>query len=219
MIHPARQKTKRHAARFGTAVALLLAMQLMPLLRASAPAETWALGTRADAVGQLPPAKTVPVAVKDNDSKAALILKSCTFVSRWPAEKARPGTPLVIGIIGKDDGLAGLLREKVSGGLLGRKVVVKVLMAPKEIADCHALFVNRSELARQKEILREASRGHVLTFGDNESFEKDGGIITFSKENGDVRFTVNDRNRRDTDLKISSEIFELKNAKVTGRGR
>jgi|GEM_PF-3117069 len=219
MIRPARQKTKRHTARLATGVALLLAVPLVPSLRASTPAERWAFGIQSDAVGQLPPAKAAAVAAKDNDLKATLILKSCTFVSKWPADKARLGTPLVIGLIGKDDGLAGLIREKVSGGLLGRKVEVKVFMAPKEIADCHALFVNRSEVAREKEILREASRCHVLTFGDNETFEKDGGIITFSKENGEVKFTVNNRNRQEADVKISSEIFELKNARVTGRGR
>ena len=156
--------------------------------------------------------------VRDYGMESTLIVKCSTYVSKWPEQKMRTGAPFVIGVIGQDNGLSGLIQEKVSAGLFKREVLVKVFTAKEEIAGCNVLFVSGSELGRQRELIREASRRNVLTFGDTETFEKDGGIITFSKENGEVKFTVNDRNRRDIDLKISSEIFELRNAKVTGRG-
>jgi hypothetical protein len=147
------------------------------------------------------------VAQGEADQMAGMIFRCAKWVD-WPAKKMRPGAPFVIGVMGSES-FTEVVRE-IAGSkkLKDREVVVKHFAAIQEIAGCHVLFVGRSEMQRQKRILAEARGEDVLTFGENESFEKDGGMIVLFLSGGSVRYDVNHRNINRTDLRASSGLFE-----------
>jgi hypothetical protein len=136
---------------------------------------------------------------------ASLIFRCAKYVD-WPKEKMRPGAPFVIGVMGSE-----FMSDKITEMSYGRKmkdreVVVKHFAAAQEIAGCHVLFIGRSEMPRQRSLLSSAQRADVLTFGDNENFEKDGGMIHFSQVNGVTKFLVNFKKIKGTDLKMDPEL-------------
>lgn len=143
-----------------------------------------------------------------NNLKASLIFR-CARYTEWPKEKMKPGTPFVIGVMGHEEIAALLTDTAVKTTIKERRILVKQIDTAQEIAGCHAIFIGRSEMARQKVLLNAARKGGVLSFGETETFEKDGGIITFVIVNGTVKFTLNDRNRGGAGLQVSSEMKDL----------
>ncbi len=141
--------------------------------------------------------------------KASFILK-CAGLTMWPKSKSRlAGAPFVIGIIGEDY-MSSSLQETTQRVMFdGRPVVVKVFSAIEEIVGCNVLFVSRSELPRQRRILHEAQDKNVLTFGETDTFDKEGGMITFVHDEGKLKMIVNKRNLRSGDLKVSAELLGL----------
>ena len=151
---------------------------------------------------------TIARAQGDYPLKASLVARLMQYTT-WPEDKLKPGAPFVIGVIGQGSDISDRIKENTVRGYKGREVVVKVFTAQEEIAGCCVLFVSSSELSRQHQIVREANRRNVLTFGETSSFDDDGGIITFIQEDGHLKFTVSDENRKKARLKISAAIFEL----------
>lgn len=145
------------------------------------------------------------------------LLFTCAKYVDWPDKKMQAGAPFVIGVMGSESFTATV--QEVNGGrkMKDREVVVKHFSAVEEISGCHVLFVGRSEMARQKAILTQARRHDVLAFGENEEFEKDGGMIFLFSAGGSVKFGVNHRNIQRTDLRISSALLAIAKKNVTDR--
>jgi hypothetical protein len=157
-----------------------------------------------------------PAAAQGDADRMAGLLFTCSKWVDWPDKKMRPGAPFVIGVMGSESFTATVQEVNGARKMKDRDVVVKHFAALEEIATCHVLFVGRSEMARQKSILAQARRHDVLAFGENEEFEKDGGMIIFFSSGGSVKFDVNRGNIKRTDLKISSALLSLAN-KVNDR--
>jgi hypothetical protein len=141
-------------------------------------------------------------------NKASLIFRFAKYTT-WQGDKKGSGGPFVIGVIGQDN-ISDTIRDQIRGTRIkDREVIVKPISTTQEIAGCHILFVSRSEAARLGPITSAARRNNVLSVGETENFEKEGGVITFVMENGAVKFTLNERNRRRSDLKMDLEMFQI----------
>lgn len=139
--------------------------------------------------------------------KAVFLLNFTKFIE-WPAAAfERPESPVTICILGEDP-FGAALSQVVSGEVVnGRKVAVqriKHVPAPKS---CQVLFVGRPEGPAGKS-LPDLGPG-VLTVGEGESFEREGGMIAFIIENRRVRFDVNQAAAGRAGLKISSKLLSV----------
>jgi hypothetical protein len=145
--------------------------------------------------------------VGDYGEKATWIV-NCARNTKWPDKKLKGG-PFVIGVIGQDSMTTPLGERTVNLAISGHPVQVKAIQAPEEIVGCHVLFVSRSEMSRERDIIGKARSWNVLVFGESETFEKNGGMITFVRDGSRVRMAINKGKIGRAGLSISAEFLQL----------
>lgn len=114
-----------------------------------------------------------------------------------------------IGIIGNSNIITPLFnieKEKRVGNI---RIKIAPLSDPKEIKDCHILFIARSERHRLPEILTEISGKNILTVGDTPDFAAGGVAINFIIVEGKIKFEINSDALNRAGLKASSHILKL----------
>lgn len=123
-------------------------------------------------------------------------------------EKLKNDGPFVIGVFGQDQ-IYDYLREQTGKKIKNRDVEVKRITTMQEIAGCHVLFISAADPAKMRAAIREAKSDRVLTVGQGDSFEKDGGVITFVADGEGIRFTVNRKNAERTKLELGSDLLSM----------
>lgn len=146
---------------------------------------------------------------REYDLKAAFLYNFAAFVD-WPPQAFQDEhAPFVIGIIGQDP-FGSVLDEMVRGEQAKhRPLVVRRLLRPTEIPNCHIVFISRSEASRVPEILRHSVGRAVLTVSDTPGFVQAGGMIGFSTEGNRVLLHVNPRAAAAAELVISSKLLRV----------
>jgi hypothetical protein len=141
--------------------------------------------------------------------KAGFLFNFPQFVE-WPARAFRdPQAPIVIGVLGEDP-FGGYLDELVQGEKIGeRPIVVRRFSRIEEVADCHILFISRSESAQFEKIVSALANRRILTVGDADGFERAGGMVRFAIESGKIRLRINPDAAKAVDLTISSKLLRL----------
>ena len=141
--------------------------------------------------------------------KAAFLFHFAQFVE-WPAEAfADANSPLTYCTIGEDS-FGGALDESVNGKSIGnRRLQVKHVKEPGQIAGCQVLFIAAGEKKRHGEELAIASKRPVLTVGETDGFATEGGIIGFCREQNKIRFEINLDAAGKAQLKISAKLLSL----------
>lgn len=139
--------------------------------------------------------------------KAVFLFNFAQFVE-WPARTFRDAqSPLVIGVLG-DDPFGAFLDEAVAGEKIGdRPLLVRRYRRVEEIADCHILFISRSESGQLEKIIASLKGRSVLTVGDTDTFIRKGGLVRFVTENNKIRLRINVEAARASDLTISSKLL------------
>ncbi len=90
-----------------------------------------------------------------------------------------------------------------------RRIEIRWIRKPQELAACQVLFVSRSEQKSYTQAL-DAVRGQtVLTVGETPGFLEAGGILSFSGQQGTIQFDVNLEAANKAHLKISSRLLAL----------
>lgn len=111
-----------------------------------------------------------------------------------------------------DDELATLLEKVVQGETLdGRPLMVVRRVDPKNLAQCHVLYMDRADLAStasQELLVRSAAAG-VLTVSDREDFAVEGGIIALIRKQGRVHPLINLDAAARAQVRISSKLLSL----------
>ena len=141
--------------------------------------------------------------------KAAFLFHFAQLVD-WPPE-AMPdgGSSLLLCTMG-DDPFHGSLENSVEGKPVGSRVLrVRHLKHIEEIRACQILFVGRDEERHLAALIAEAQSASVLTVGETQNFFRQGGAISFSLDNGKLRFEVNQDAAERARLKISSRLLLL----------
>jgi hypothetical protein len=141
--------------------------------------------------------------------KAAFIYNFARFIE-WPPEAfANADAPFVIAVVGTDP-FNGALEQAVAGKKVGtRRVEIRHFDSVEKIGSCQILFLPTTDDDAQAQIIHKVANDHVLTVGDSENFDSNGGSFRFFMEDNKMRFEVNtDATDRDK-LRISSKLLKL----------
>ena len=141
--------------------------------------------------------------------KAAFLYNFAKFV-QWPQSRfPSPESPLVIGVL-RANPFGAELEKAVNGRQInGRPVVVRLVTGSAAARQTHLLFIGSGQDANLAD-LQATLKGHaVLTVGESSSFARQGGIITFTPQNGTVRFAINRQTADEAGLKISAQLQKL----------
>ncbi|HEX7183153.1 MAG TPA: YfiR family protein [Thermoanaerobaculia bacterium] len=159
-----------------------------------------------------------PLVTSEYAVKAAFLYNFAKFVE-WPADAFRgPGDPMTLCVLGEDP-FGGELDQTVGGKTVtGRQIVVRRSTRLTDLPECRVLFVSSSEGPRLAQILAAVGDRAVLTVGEEETFARAGGIISFVVRENRVRFQIDRKAAARAGLSISSRLLELAET-VTGGER
>jgi hypothetical protein len=145
--------------------------------------------------------------VAEYQIKAVFLFNFAQFVD-WPVTAFPDGdSPLVIGILGADP-FGQYLDVAVKGEKVNnRSIVVRRYSRAEDAVGCHILFISRSESVHLGKILEQLRDRSILTVGDVDGFNQQGGIIRFAMENSKVRLKINLRAAKEAHLTISSKLL------------
>jgi hypothetical protein len=149
----------------------------------------------------------------ESEVKAAFVYNFIKFVD-WPAKAFDgPGSPIVLGILGKDDLLEELetIKDRTAQG---RKLTIKRSNNASELERCHIIYVSKSERDRVAGVLKSASNWSTLTIADIRGFAQAGGMINFTTQGNKISFEINPEVAERAGLKVSSKLLKL--AKIVG---
>jgi ABC-type sugar transport system substrate-binding protein len=139
---------------------------------------------------------------------AARILKFARYVE-FSKDKMKAEGPFVIGVFGQDR-IYDYIREATgSQKIKNRDVEVKRIATMQEIAGCHVIFISTSDPSTMRSAIREAKSEKVLSVGQGDSFEKDGGVITLLTGGDGSQFTVNRKNAAKARLELGADILDM----------
>jgi hypothetical protein len=122
--------------------------------------------------------------------KAVFLFNFAQFVE-WPA-RAFPEAkaPLVIGVLGEDP-FGAYLDDLVSGERIGdRPLVVRRSKRVEDLAECHIVFISRSEARNLETIVARLRDRSLLTVSDVDAFTRRGGMVRFVMEDGKIRLGI-----------------------------
>lgn len=133
--------------------------------------------------------------------KAAYLANFIRFVE-WPRDASSELTICVA----QPDPFDGLLGQTLAGQRIeGRPVTVRTISEPE--ARCNAIFVPQD--APLDLYLRAARGTPVLTVGETPDFVMRGGLVTFVRDSGHVRFVIDGNASHRAGLRISSRLLRL----------
>ena len=162
------------------------------------------------------PAAWAQTASREYQIKAVFLFNFTQFVE-WPAATfTDPGEPLVIGIVGEDP-FGPFLEEAIRNEKSGEHPLQLRRFPTPEQADCHVLFISRSETGRLEPLLNKLTGKPVLTVSDADNAARRGVMIRFINENNRIRLRINLDAAKRAGLTISSKL--LRSAEIVGDSR
>lgn len=153
-------------------------------------------------------AATPAAALSDQYRVEAVFLFNFAQFVEWPVTAFNsPTDPLLIGVLG-DDPFQSYLDDLVKGEKVGeRSIEIRRYQRVEDIADCHILFVCRSEAASVETTIAQLKGRSILTISDLDTFTRAGGMVRFVTENGKIRLRINVEAAKACKLTISSKII------------
>lgn len=149
--------------------------------------------------------------------KAAFIYNFAKFVEWSDITGAEKNNILPLCILGDDP--FGDTIDKLDGRRVQNLPIrVKRIGSVNDYAGCQILFISRSETDNLKEVIDVLSlKKGILSISDIDGFAQSGGVIELVLEENKVKFTVNIKAAKESDLNLSSKILRL--AKIVGNER
>lgn len=140
--------------------------------------------------------------------KAGFIYNFAKF-TEWP-EEAFDNDPnsIILCIIpnNPETNIFFNLRNKKVGG---KKIIIRKCndVNDKDIEGCHILFIDSTDKKFIKNSLSIVKYRSLLTVGHSKGFTKDGGIINFFTEKGQLHFKANLEAARRARIKLGSQLL------------
>jgi hypothetical protein len=145
----------------------------------------------------------------EQDVKAAFLYHFAQYVE-WPAAAfASPSTPLVVGVLGREDAMPAVEGALKGKAVRGRPISVRRLSAPGDASGCHVVFVTSSEARAASSVLKAIGKSPVLTVGEPSGFARSGGAIGLVVRDGRVAFEINPAAAARAGLTVSSKLLRL----------
>ncbi len=156
---------------------------------------------------------------KEYKVKAAFIYNFMKFVEWSNMDKGKDAgsrDSIFLSVIGDDpfDGNLSVLTKKT---INDKKIVLRYfdrqVLADEQqkelFLETQVLFVCKSEVDRYGEIIKEFEGRSVLTIGDESTFAKDYGIVSFDIESGKICFDINFNIAKNNGVKINAKLLKL----------
>jgi hypothetical protein len=142
--------------------------------------------------------------------KAAYLYNFANYIE-WPASAFPSDTsPFTIGVLGSDP--FGTILDEVAATkkVHDRRIVIARFANAGQVKPCQILFI-ASSVSRSQRADAQARLANlpVLVICDSGAEQSPGEVIHFITENNRIRFTVNARLAKQSDLRISSKILAL----------
>lgn len=141
--------------------------------------------------------------------KAAFIYNFARFVD-WPTQAFNDASsPLIIGVLGKNDfgsSLAQTINEKI---VHGHPLQFKSFPSLAQATNCQILFISTSEKNHLPKIISTLRTASILTVGETDDFINRGGMIRLRIVDDKVRFDINNSAAKSAGLTISSKLLTL----------
>jgi hypothetical protein len=154
-------------------------------------------------------ARPAPAQPPEMQLKAVMLYHFTLFID-WP-DRAFPNaaSPFIICSLGEDS-LQSWLRDKLGNLTIGvHSVDIRQLEHVEQAADCHLLYIGRSEQPRLQQILARLRNTSVLTVSDIDDFCNQGGMIELLTEDHQMRFDLNAEATEAAGLKIDSALKRI----------
>jgi len=161
-----------------------------------------------------PQARGQAVFSTEYDIKAALLFNLTQF-TEWPTTAfTNAQAPIVIGVLGDNPFGQGLDKIVAGERVQNRPVVTKYFSSADE-ANCHILFVSRSEISNIERVIAKTRGRGMLTVSDIDRFARRGGMVRFVNDRNRVKLNVNLAEVEAAGLKISSKLLRISNLVAT----
>ncbi|MDD7984534.1 YfiR family protein [Lentisphaera marina] len=145
---------------------------------------------------------------KESEVKAAYLF---TFLKYLEFGEDRTG-PIIITVVGKEP-FSGALDKYAGREIKGRKVKIIYLdhnsTEIKTANKCDLLYIDDSAILLQKKLLQMYNPYRPLTIADNEWFLESGGMINLVAVSRKIRWEVNHKVIKDSEIPLSSKVLRL----------
>ena len=148
--------------------------------------------------------------ISEHHLKAALLYNFALFTG-WPAETLAEGSTLNLCVIGEDP-LGRALESLAGKQVKSRPISVRYITRTDVAANCHVLFISRTEQGNLERILDGVRGRAVLTVMDLEGMAQRGVMVNLLLDNRRVVFEINAEAARLAQLNLSSKILRLARA-------
>ena len=141
--------------------------------------------------------------------KAVYVFNFLQF-TEWPDSAFQnERSPVILGVFG-DDPFGSVLDETIQSEKVGdHPIIIKRFQATDDLAQCHALFISPSEKEIVPAVLKRVGETSTLTISDIDGFGDLGGCIGFYMEKNKLRFVINMKALKQSDLHVSSKLLRL----------
>jgi len=141
--------------------------------------------------------------------KAAIVHKIAKFVT-WPESRfTAEGARLRFCVLG-DDGALEAFRALQDRPVHGRMLSVDSAPDPDSVAEsCDVLYLTNDERFSAGEWLDAVSAHPVLTFAEAGGYAGEGSIVAMAIRRNKVRFSINLKATKNTELRISGQLLQL----------
>lgn len=150
---------------------------------------------------------SIGFAKTEQDIKAAYLFNFMKFIA-WPSLEGQ--TEFNLCVIG-DDPANEKIKKLESRTLHNLNLHIEHFYTLDNTTNCHAVFVGESEKKFTEKIISFYSKTPTLTISSMDNFVHKGGMIGFVTMGNLIRFNINLKQARDTQLLISSKLLELAN--------
>lgn len=141
--------------------------------------------------------------------KAVLIEKFTRFIE-WPTEFEKENTDFFsIKVIGRTPFYATLSNIYKDVPIKNRPVKIQYIDSPKDIGNCHVLFIAEIDNKLLQEVLQTIKKRPMLTISDSNGFAQQGTMINFYIKNDNrIHYEINISSINQIDLKVNFRLLE-----------
>lgn len=142
--------------------------------------------------------------------KAAFLYNFARFIE-WPAEAGKDvASPMQVCTFGSDPFGTALNATLKGKTVNGRGLTASNVTSASDAENCEILFVPAQiSDTDSRKLLSQVKGKSVLTVGEEQQFNRSGGIVRFLLEDGKVRFEINLGAAKASGLKISSKLLKV----------
>ena len=139
--------------------------------------------------------------------KAGYLILFASYTT-WPANRFETtNSPIVIGILGTDP-FGDVLDRTAAAKTSGRPIVIRRLSTPEAAAQCHLVFISRTESRNEATWLEQFKGKPILTVSDSERAIEHGSVVQFVNVGKSLRFDVSWPGMSEAGIRLGSEMLD-----------